>query len=419
MKTQKRRVLLVNPNRYRQPPVVPLGLEYLAHAVQQKAFEVSVVDLCFSEDPHRDLAEAVRDFAPHAVGLTIRNIDSVLYPDTEFFLPEIRTLVDQVRSLSEAPVIIGGAAMPADPEGILRFVKADLAVIGPGEVTLPAILKEGIPPSKKGRVLVGQLPASFCAPRAVGLDYGRYVAEDGLAGFETHKGCSSQCVYCIEAGTKVRHREWADVVCELRQLAERGMDHLHLCDTEFNDDLAYCLALLEAWKKERLGLRWALYMKPGNQNDRLFALLRDTGAYLVTLSVDTFRKEKAYWSEIEAMVARCQAVGIRISIDLLTGFPYETDGDLNGCLDFFQRIAPDEVVVNVYLRLYRSLAISRLIESDPALQRHLVRSGGNKGAGLAPIFYNHVPLNWLRHRLREDPRFRIAGAEKVVNYQKS
>ncbi len=419
MKAEKQRVLLVNPNRYRHPPVMPLGLEYLAHALQQNAFEVKIADLCFSEEPRRDLAEAIRDFPPDAVGLTIRNVDSVLYPDTEFFLPHIKALIDQVRALSQAPVIVGGAAMPADPEGILQFVGADLAVLGPGEGTLPAILNAGIPQPKQGTVIVGKAPASFCPKRRFGLDYGTYLDEGGLAGFETHKGCSSRCVYCMEGGTTVHHRERSDVICELKQLTDRGIDHLHLCDTEFNEDLEYCLALLEAWNKERLGLRWALYMKPGNNNARLFELLRESGAYLVTLSVDTFRKTKAYWSEIETMVARCKTAGIRLSIDLVTGFPHETETDLKRCLDFFQRISPDEIVVNVYLRLYRNLAISRLIESEPALQRHLLGSDGKNGASLTPVFYNHIPLELLRDLLGGNPRFRIAGAEKVVNYQKS
>ncbi len=418
MTAEKQRVLLVNPNRYRHPPVAPLGLEYLAHGLQQNDFEVSIADLCFSKDAHRELGEAIRRFSPHAVGLTIRNIDSVLFPDTDFFLPEIRALVDRIRRVSQAPVIVGGAAMPADPEGILRFVGADVAVLGPGETTLPAMLKKGIPESKKGRVVIGAAPASDCPKRGVQVDYRPYLDEEGLAGFETHKGCSSMCVYCIEAGTQVNHREPSDILCELRQLADGGITDLHLCDTEFNEDLDYCLALLEVWNRETLGLRWALYMKPGNSNQRLFELLRSTGAYLVTLSVDTFRKSQGYWSEIETMVARCRAAGIRISIDLLTGFPYETESELGRCLDFFRRIGPDEVVVNVHLRLYKNLAITQLIENDPALKRHVVRSDGENGSPLAPVFYNHVPPAVLRARIGEDRRFRIAGAEKVVNYQK-
>jgi len=223
----------------------------------------------------------------------------------------------------------------------------------------------------------------------------------------------------MEAGSPVRFREPSDVVRELRSLADQGFHHLHLCDTEFNEDLDYCLNLLEAMNQEKLGLKWGLYMKPGYFNPRLFELLKQSGAYLVTLSVETFKKGEAYWNEIKQMITLCKQAGIRISIDFLTGFPYENEDTLKRSLDFFRRSGPDEVVVNVFLRLYSSLPITRIILKDPSLKRFLIGSKGNDHSLLAPVFYNHIPVERLRELINKDPLFRIAGAEKVVNYQKA
>jgi radical SAM superfamily enzyme YgiQ (UPF0313 family) len=410
------KILLVNPNRYHHPPVIPLALEYLAHALRRESFDVEVLDLCFAEDPLRTIEEAVGTFSPHAVGITIRNVDSVLYPNPDYFLPEIREAVLHLKGLTDAPVVIGGSALPADPEGILQYVGADVAIVGPGEETLPALLRVRHLLQGKGKVVKGIPPQSACPARGEVVSYPAYLEKDGLPGFETHKGCSSNCAYCIEAKTPLRFREPSHVIDELRQLAERGFHHLHLCDTEFNDDLGYCLDLLEALDRAELRLQWGLYMKPGNFNTRLFELLKRTGAYLVTLSVDTLRKDPAYWKDVESMISLCRDQGIRVSIDFLTGFPYENEETLRKSLDFFRKAAPDEVVVNVFLRLYERLPLTRIIEKDLSLQRFLIGSKDN-GSYLEPVFYNHVPVERLRELIGGDPLFRIAGAEKIVNYQ--
>lgn len=413
-----RKILFINPNRYAHPPVIPLALEYLVHALRRHEFEVRILDLCFSTDPQHDLTESVRDFNPDAFCLSIRNVDSVLFPDTEFFLPEIRDHIRLIRKLSAAPVIIGGAALSANPHGIADFLGADIAVTGPGEEILPRILSEGFKAGKPAGVVKGTICRHFRAGRA-DLDYEPYVDKEGIPGFETHKGCSSRCAYCMEAGTAVRFREPGDVISELRVLKERGYSHLHLCDTEFNEDPEYCNTLLKRLAVEKLGIEWALYMKPGNYTPRMFDLLGRSGAYLVTLTVHTLGEKDRYWSDVATMIALGKEAGLRMSVDLLTGFPNEDDDKLAKCLDFFRKNRPDDVVVNVFLRLYKNLPISEMIMHYPALHRFLTGPGLDDASLLKPVFYNHVSVDKLKELIKDDAIFRIAGAEKVVNYQKA
>lgn len=419
MKSRNRKILFVNPNRYMNPPVIPLAIEYLTHSLKNHGFEVEVLDLCFSGDPRIDMDKAVMEVQPDAVCMTIRNVDSVLYPDTDFFLPEIREQIRRIKNIKNLPVIIGGSAMPADPEGILNFLGADMAVEGPGEETLPSLLNQADILKQKGMVVRGTPPKSFCPERRGVLSCKDYLEKGGLPGFETHKGCSSACAYCMEAGTQRSFRKTQDVVCELQQLADQGFNHLHLCDSEFNEDLDYSLKLLDALIKENFGLKWALYMKPGTYNQKLFELLRRSGAYLVTLSVDTLHRNTGYWSDVKEMISLCKKAGIRMSIDFLTGFPYEKEADLRRSLDLFREMAPSEVVVNVFIRLYKKLPITNIIMKDPTLESYLIRAKENEGSLLAPTFYNHIPSEKLRELIGGDPLFRIAGAEKVVNYQKA
>ncbi len=410
------RILLVNPNRYHFPPVPPLGLEYLAHALREKSFQVECVDLCFPEGPFEVMETQVDSFSPHVVGITIRNLDTALYPGTEFFLPQIRELVGRIRQRSDLPILIGGAALPIDPKGILHYVGADAAIVGPGEKALPEALRDLPALKETKRIFYGEPSESLCSRRGGIFSFNEYLSRDGLAGFETHKGCSSSCPYCIEAHSPVRYRDPADVVEELRELAGQGIARLHLCDAEFNEDLGAALAFLDALAEARLPLTWTLYMKPGGYSPEVFEKLKRTGADLVTLSVDSLRQDSGYWTDLAAMIAQAKGEGLRLCVDFLTGFPGEKEDVLKRALDFFRNVAPDEVVVNVHLRLYRSLPLTRRVLGDPLLKKFVIGLPDN-GSLLSPVFYHHVSAERLRELIDRDPLFRIAGAEKVVNYQ--
>jgi len=72
------KVLLVSANQTGFPyPVYPLGLDHVAGAISPP-HEVRILDLC--PVPEDGVAEAIageiREFAPDAVGLSIRNIDN-------------------------------------------------------------------------------------------------------------------------------------------------------------------------------------------------------------------------------------------------------------------------------------------------------------------------------------------------------
>ena len=54
------KLLLINPNRYHNPPVMPIGLEYLSGAVTAAGHDVEVLDLCFSDKPMDELSKALQ-----------------------------------------------------------------------------------------------------------------------------------------------------------------------------------------------------------------------------------------------------------------------------------------------------------------------------------------------------------------------
>jgi len=412
------KILLINPNRYKSPPVPPLGLEYIAACLEQKGHVPSIVDLTFSEAVYKDIAAAIRSFTPDIAGVTVRNIDAVLYHTNEFFLDEIKDIITYIRTRYGLKVIIGGAGISGNPEATREYLSADCAIVGPAENVIHEVITTMDSSVNFRRVVQGTCStAPPCSRRPNLVDYRKYYDEGGVAGFETHKGCSSSCVYCLEAKTHVSFKRTGDVIEEIRGMVEKGHDHFHLCDSEFNESLDYSLRFCSALKKSGIPMKWAVYMKPGNSSEELMRLLKDTGVYLITLSVDSWKRSPEYWSRVEQIISTAKTFGIKVAVDFLTGFPYEDDMTVLRSLDFFRQAKPDSVGINTYIRLYTSIGLTDIILKDMQLKNNLLGTTHDR-TFIQPVFYNHLSKDKLVQLINGDPLFRIEGIERGVNYSR-
>jgi hypothetical protein len=156
-------------------------------------------------------------------------------------------------------------------------------------------------------------------------------------------------------------------------------------------------------------------MKPADFSKKLFRLMKETGVYLITLTVDTWKKCTEYWTDIEKFIFTAKPLGLKVAIDLLAGLPYETEEETLKCLNTLRRFQPDSINVNTYIRLYKKLQITNIILKDKKLQDNLL-GNVNDRTYIKPVFYNHLDTENLSRILQGDPIFRIEGPEKGVNY---
>lgn len=412
------KVLLINPNRFQSPPVPPIGLEYVASSLEEGGHETTILDLCFSGDIIADVDKGIASFRPDIIGITVRNIDTVLFHTNEFFLDDIKTIIDHIKSAHGLSVIIGGAGVSAFPEGIAEYLNADYAVCGPGEHAVHDILGHFENSTEKKIVFYGRYPVPVrCRRRQSALPYEQYCRNGGIIGFETHKGCSSSCVYCLEARSRVTFKEPADVISEIRTFVDAGFNHFHLCDSEFNESLDYATDFCTALKKTGMEMQWVVYMKPENYNTKLFRLMKETGVYLITLTVDSWKKCAMYWADVEKFLFSAKSSGLKVAVDFLTGFPNEKESEILEYFDILRRPLPDSVGVNTYIRLYKALQITKIVSSDSALRHHIIARQKDPSF-IQPVFYNRIPTDRLKELLQGDPLFRIEGIEQSVNYNR-
>ncbi len=127
------RVLLINSNLKDDILAAPpIGLCYVASAAEVAGHEVRVLDLCFKRRINQELEKAIIGFSPQIIGVSLRNLDNVNMVRPIFYLPSALKIVQQIRELSAAPLVLVGSGASLDPQWVLEFLQWDYLIVSDG-----------------------------------------------------------------------------------------------------------------------------------------------------------------------------------------------------------------------------------------------------------------------------------------------
>ena len=391
------KTLLISANREFMPyPVFPLGVAYVETALTEAGHETRVFDVnCHEPDAATGaLAGVLDDFAPDAVGVSVRNIDNLTYPISQSYLHDIRLLIETCRRRApDAPIILGGAGYSLFPEEALAALGADVGVIGEAEARIAAVV-DCLPKRKAdGQVdnlsYVGgvvyrrgdtscrtpapseaELTFPVKGPRRVGLDMAFYRREGGMANVQTKRGCPFKCSYCtypLLEGRCFLMRPPGAVVDEVEHLAaEHGVEYLYIVDSHFNFPTDHAEAVCRALIERRLAVPWSCFAHPAHMTPPLAALMREAGCSSVELGsdagsatmLDSLRKEMTP-AQILAASRACRDAGLPFAHYLLLGGSGETDATLSETFDLMDRCEPTAVIVMCGIRIYPGTPIAQ------------------------------------------------------------
>jgi len=386
---------LINTNLMR-PAIAPVGLDYIAAATRAAGIETEIVDLCLADEPEAALRGYFAGRSPTLVGLSFRNTDDSFYPSMQSFLPVLRRTVEQVRRLTDAPIVLGGAGYSIFPQRILEYTGADFGVRGDGEPSLIALvfaLRDDRPldtvPGLVRRVngaIVTNPPAwpgtlSVATARSE-IDNLAYLRVGGQIGLETKRGCDRRCIFCADVlgkGPVVRPRSPAEVADEAEALLDQGVDVLHLCDAEFNIPYAHAMAVCEEFAARGLGrrLRWYAYLAVVPFDDALAAAMRAAGCVGINFTgpaasdamLAAYRQVHRR-RDIAATVRACRDNGITVMLDLMFGGPGETPATVAEAIGFVKGLPIDCAGAGLGVRLYPGLPMLDRIAAEAPLAVH-------------------------------------------------
>jgi len=402
------RVALVNPNRIK-PPISPLGLEYVAEGLLAAGHEVNILDLCWEEQPDMAIPAFFNSREYGLVGISIRNTDDCSFATRESFLPGYSSIVETIRKHSGALIVAGGVGFSVMPDPVMAITGVDAGVIGDGEFTLAGIADrsqrqaswEDLPNlvlHRNGvsrRNPVSAVPLSRMPPMSRTLvDNRKYYLEGGQAGIETKRGCPMGCVYCADPlakGSSVRLRPPEDVVAELGRLLAQGIEHVHICDSEFNVPEDHALEICGEIIRGGLGdrIHWYAYCKPGPFSRKLARQMRCSGCRGINFGADSGdegmlgRLGRDFGpSEILSAARLCRENGIAVMFDLLLGAPGETRESIARTIEVMRQSGADRIGVTIGVRVYPGTRLAKEV------RREDLRKGLVGGTDLRdPVFF--------------------------------
>ena len=369
------RVLLVDPYIARDDPMErkfvelypSLGVLTLAAYLRAHGVEVRVIDLTFARDT-RPVANALRAFAPHVVGV-----------HTKTLTLERGLAVARLAHRAGAYAVAGGPDAATRPETYLTDA-FDAVALGEGEETLVELARSvaarrnpagipGLAVREGARIVRGPirpfLPSLDDLPLPAWdlIDLERYLTEwDRATGNRrmavlTSRGCPFDCAWCSKPtfGRSFRQESVERVLEELRELRSRyRVDYVRFCDDVFGIQRAWLEELLDRMVAERLDLRFECLARVDLLKPDLLGRMRRAGLERVYVGVesgsqrmlDTMNRGTKL-AQVERAAQALRREGIRQYWFLMLGYPGETLDDIAATLRLFRKYSPEEYSVSI------------------------------------------------------------------------
>jgi radical SAM superfamily enzyme YgiQ (UPF0313 family) len=421
------RVLLISANTERiNLPTFPLGLACVAQATLDRGHDVEWLDLMAEAKPEKLVTRTLERFQPQAVGISVRNIDDQNMATPRFLLEQARDVVEFCRSVSESPIVLGGAGYSLFPVSAMEYLGADMGIQGEGENAFPLLIEA----LERGRTLSG-VPGLYL--RGQGLQGDRrfaedldsiqlpeprlfstsaYEGEDFWVPVQTRRGCPMACSYCSTGtieGHALRKRSPEQVVGWMARWVESGFSRFQFVDNTFNLPPSYALTLCSRLAEAKLPITWRSILYPAKLEGTLVKAIANAGCREVSLGFesgcDDILKEmnKHFLSkDVREAVRILSDHGIHSMGFLLLGGPGETTDTAEETLDFVSTLRLDALKITLGIRIYPHTKLAKT-----AVQDGLITEDDNL---LFPKFYMVKALEgWLREtvakKLKEHPNW--------------
>lgn len=403
---------------------VPIGLAYLAAAIDESRHQLRTLDLMFADNAEAEVAAAVRDFQPDLIGLSIRNLDNQSYFNPVWNLPPVRALIRRIRAETAATILIGGPAFSILPAECLDYVGADIGIAGDAAEAFATLIERldaradyrdipgivyradpppGASPDAPADIIVseGRFASAFHKPPRLDLlDMRAYNGSGFGVGVITKL---AQAYYPTPGasfdGSDWRIRPPEEVVAEIRALNhDFGINKIFFIDSGFNIPAQSAKALCAAVIDAELRIRWNSYIRPAHDADaELIDLMKASGCSLA-LMAESGRGGGLLADRLaaqERLAELCRRAKLPFTMNITFGEPSETADSVEQKLAFLKRIQPAFAVLRAGARVLPNTDVAQA-----ALREGLITSESDL---LRPTFYIAESVrDWLPDRLRAE-----------------
>jgi len=368
----------------------PIGLAYLAASLRSSGHEVEILD-CQTETKKSISIPAelsyLKDFYPfndrspfklysgyyhfgmewEEIGQKIKDSKADIFGICSSFTPYHGEALEIARIIKEWDrrkiVVMGGAHVSCDPEGVLRSPFVDYVILGEGEVRFPLLLEQikkgrleniekvdGIGYRNNGEIRITPLRNfiqdldSLPPPARELLDLDRYrIRRKRSTMIITSRGCPHGCAYCsahLVMGTSFRTRTPEAILEEMMDCQKQhGIEVFDIEDDNFTFDQQRAKQLMnliiETFGEQKIELSAMNGISFASLDGELLRLMQRAGFHTVNLSyvsTDLSTKERTRRPktaiEFDRILEEAEQVGLHVIAYAILGMPSQTSEEM-------------------------------------------------------------------------------------------
>ncbi len=354
----------------------PLGLAYVAAALQKNGHQVEIIDNYLLQKPIEEVKLELKTRAPQIVGITCNSLN---YERSV----EMAKAVKEV--LPTCKVVMGGPHPSYMPQTMFQHHEVDYVVIGEGEqamVRLVAAILKGQPDK-----LISEIPGIACridgqmvksAPEFISdLDgipfparhllplrmYDRvlpYLSVSPVDTMSIHRGCPYHCAYCETRelwGATCRAFSPQRVIDELKQMAENyGSKGIYFVGDNFTINKRRTAEICGLLRENKLDLKWTCETRADLVTKELLVDMKSAGCETIFFGVESGSpriqeklSKNINLQEVKRTFEICREVGIQTATSFMLGIPGETVEDMNATFNYAKTLRADWCMFNIYI----------------------------------------------------------------------
>lgn len=418
------RVFLINPPSPEPVRTPLLSFCHLAASLRAGGHEVALLDASAPHAPHTaaEIAARVHGFGPDLVGLHVKTL-------------HVQPAYALAQELAGLPLVAGGphaTIVPDEPlghgfrwvirgEGEEALVELADVIDGrraAGDVAGLSWNDRGMVRHNPARPFLTELDRLASPLSALDLfDPTWYDGRPALgellapAGILSSRGCPAACTFCSNdvTGRRFRYRSAASVAAEIAVLRDRfGLPAFSFFDDSFAVGRRRVHELCAAIIASGAPVWWTCTAHPAHLDRDVLAQMRRAGCAGVDIGMESadpgmlVRIGKGVTVDrVLAVLGWCRDEGIHSVVNLMFGWPDETDEELDATLGFLDRAAPIAGGFNA-----RGVVVP--YPGTEIYQRHHERFGFTGWwLGEPPLAYAVFPTSWdeaeIRRAYADDP----------------
>ncbi len=354
----------------------PLGLAYVAAALEEAGFQVEVLDNYLLKQPIDYVKHEIERLSPEIVGITCGSVTYQRCVETARAVKEV---------LPSCKVVVGGPHPSYMPDSMLQHPDIDYVVLGEGEqaivelathitkgeddsaiATIPGIAyRHKGKTTKTAQSFISDLdqipyPARHLLPMHL---YDRTIEFLSVRPVDTMnviRGCPFNCAFCETKrlwGQECRAFSPLRVVEEIDHLVnEYGSKGIYFVGDNFTIQKKRTLEICELIKKYRLDIEWVCDTRVDLISRELLKEMKDAGCRTIWFGVESgspsiLKKLNRRITLQQAVHAfkLCREEGIQIACSFMLGIPGETAKDMEATFEFAKKLDPDWCQFNIFI----------------------------------------------------------------------